>query len=127
MDTIHIICFSRAEQEGRRELGLCGARAGALLIPRPDLVSVLSAVWTRKTDLLPPAAWEVWVEGASVVVWHNCLVQHIRQLNLSCSEISESGLAVFNEESTSSPHQVYWLLWCKEGQCPRDKNIVSDT
>lgn len=66
---------------------------GRAEIPQPDLTSVLSAVWTQQTDLHPPAAWEVWVKWASVVAWHYCLVQHIRQKDLSCSEISFQSLS----------------------------------
>ena len=50
--------------------------------------SALSTVCMPQTELYPLAAWEVRAQGACALARRHCLVQHIRQLDLSCSEIS---------------------------------------
>ena len=88
MDIRHIICSSRDEQQRHQELGLPGDGVGGLLMFHIQSHSALSTVWMQQTDSYPLAAWEVGEEGASALARRHCLVQHIRQLDLSCSEIS---------------------------------------
>ena len=94
VDIRHIICSSRDEQERYQELGLPGAGVGGLLMFRIRSHSALSTVWMQQTDLCPLAAWEVRAEGAGALAWCHCLVQHIRHLDLSCSEISFRNLGL---------------------------------
>ena len=88
MDIRHIICSSRDEQQRHQELGLPGAGVGGLLMFHIQSHSALSTECMQQTVSYPLTAWAVRAEGASALVRRPCLVQHIRQLDLPCSEIS---------------------------------------